>query len=401
MTEGTTDESQCAAHAGDPAETRWEVAGRYRDSSGKQRARNFDRKTDARAFLATVKTDMVRGTWVDPGQSNTRLGPYAETWFASRLNLRRSTAQTDEGILRRHILPALGDARMGRITRGDVQTWVKSLSETGLGPESVRRCHRMLRAILADAVDDRIITESPCRRISLPRLEHREHLYLTAEEVERLAVAIDVLYMPLVYSAVYLGCRWGELVGLKRENLDLLRRQVRIVGTLEEVRGIRYVEETKTRTSRRNLSLPPSLASLLAEHLARAPASEFVFTGPKGQWLRRSVFRRAEWKPALGHAGLDEGLRFHDLRHSCAALLIAQGAHPKEIQARLGHASITTTLNTYGHLWPSLGAQLDEKIDRVLVEARRNVDSMWTPEAQRVVALNTNASGDAQTSGDA
>jgi integrase len=260
----------------------------------------------------------------------------------------------------------------------------------------------MLRAILAEAVDDRIIPESPCRRISLPRLEHREHLYLTAEEVERLATAMDGLYRPLVYTAVYLGCRWGELVGLKRENVDLLRRQVRIVGTLEEVRGMRYVEETKTRTSRcRNLSLPPSLAELLAEHLSKAPVSAFVFTGPKGQWLRRSVFRRREWKPALREAGLDEGLRFHDLRHSCAGLLIAQGAHPKEIQARLGHASITTTLNTYGHLWPSLGVQLDEKIDRVFLEARATVASMWPDAASRVVALTVQAPGDAVTCGDA
>jgi integrase len=187
------------------------------------------------------------------------------------LNLRRSTEQKDEGILRRHILPPFGQARMTRITRIDVQLWIKTLSDDGLGPESVRRCHRMLRAILADAVDDRIIPESPCRRISLPRLEHREQLHLTAQEVERLATAMDALYRPLVYSAVHLGCRWGELAGLKRENLDLLRRQVRIVGTLEEVRGMRYVEETKTRTSRRNLSLPASLAELLAEHLSRAP----------------------------------------------------------------------------------------------------------------------------------
>lgn len=73
---------------------------------------------------------------------------------------------------------------------------------------------------------------------------------------------------------------------------------------------------------------------------------------------------------ALAAAGLDPGLRLHDLRHACAGLLIAQGAHPKEIQARLGHASITTTLNTYGHLWTSLGAQLDAKIERVFREAQ-------------------------------
>jgi integrase len=131
---------------------------------------------------------------------------------------------------------------------------VKDLSDGGLSAASVRRCYRVLNSILAEAVNDRLISESPCRRISLPRLPHRERLYLTAEEVERLAGVIDPLYRALVYSAVFLGRRWGELAGLRRENLDLVSRHVRIVGTLEEV-GSRpvYVGETKTTTSRRML----------------------------------------------------------------------------------------------------------------------------------------------------
>lgn len=224
----------------------------------------------------------------------------------------------------------------------------------------------------------------------MSRPAHREQSYLTAEEVERLVAATDDRYQALVSSAAYLGCRWGELAGLKRDNLDLLRRQVRIIGTLEEVGGqpMRYVEETKTRTSRRTLSIPGFLADLLAEHLAQAPSGEFVFLGPHGTWLRRSVFRRSWFKPALAAAGLDVDLRFHDLRHTAAGLLVAQGAHPKEIQARLGHASITTTLNTYGHLWPSLGVQLDDKIEAVHREAKANVASMWPAGGSKVVPLN-------------
>jgi integrase len=116
-----------------------------------------------------------------------------------------------------------------------------------------------------------------------------------APEVERLAAAIDPMFEALIYSAVYLGCRWGELVGLKRQNLNLLRRQVMIVGTLEEVGGSppRYVEETKS--SRRGLTIPPSLYEILAAHLAHAPESEFVFVGRGGGLLRRNTFRRRHW----------------------------------------------------------------------------------------------------------
>lgn len=367
---------------------------RYYDPSGRLRGKTFERKSDAQAFLAAAKTDIRRGAWVDPARSTTRFGPYALQWLDHKLNLRRSTMATDAGFLRKHILSRFGDVAIGRITRADVQQWVKELGETGLGPESVRRCHRMLKAILAEAVEERMIAESPCRRISLPRLNHREHRYLTTEEVERLALSIDELYRALVYSAVYLGCRWGELVGLKRENIDLLRGHVRVVGTLEEVGGLRYVEETKSRASRRALSLPAFLVEILAEHVRIAPASEFMFIGAKGQWLRRNVFRRSHWKPALVRAGVDQELRFHDLRHSCAALLIAQGAHPKEIQARLGHASITTTLNTYGHLWPSLGAQLDNKIEFAFRQARANVASVWPEGGARVVEMRDGTTGE-------
>lgn len=356
---------------------KWQA--RYYDPSGRLRGKTFDRKTDARAFVAAVKTDMRRGTWVDPARTNMRFEDLAREWWDGKLNLRRSTQATDEGCLRNHILPVFGRTPIGRITRADVQGWVREMVEAGVGPDTIHRSSRILKAILGEAVDARMIPESPWRRISLPRSVHREQRYLTVEEVERLAAATDERYRALIYSAAYLGCRWGELAGLKRENLDLAGRQVRIVGTLEEVggQGMRYVEETKTRTSRRTLSIPAFLVEVLAEHLRQAPAGEFVFVGPQGGWLRRSVFRRSWFKPALKAAGLDPALRFHDLRHSAAALLIAQGVHPKEIQARLGHASITTTLNTYGHLWPSLGAQVDSKIEAAHQAARANMASTW------------------------
>lgn len=147
-----------------------------------------------------------------------------------------------------------------------------------------------------------------------------------------------------------------------------------IVGSLEEVGGAapRYVEETKTKSSRRTLTIPPFLREILASHLAQAPESDFVFVGRDGGLLRRNNFRRRHWKPALLTARLPENLRFHDLRHTCASILIAQGAHPKEIQARLGHASIMTTMDRYGHLFPSLGAQLDDNLEKVFRHVRRS-----------------------------
>lgn len=370
---------------------KWQA--RYYDGSGRLRGKTFVRKTDARAFLAAVRTDMNRGTWIDPKRTTVRFHVLAGQWLDGKLNLRRSTYATDEGCLRNHILPEFGERSVGRISGADVQGWVRRMSHGGVGPDTIRRCHRILKAVLSEAVEARMIPESPCRRITLPRPTNGEQRYLTAEEVERLLSAMDEQHRALVACAAYLGCRWGELAGLKRENLDLARRQLRIVGTLEEVGGhpMRYVEETKTRTSRRTLSLPAFLAEALTEHVSGI-RGEFVFAGPQGGWFRRSVFRRAWFKPALLRAGLDPDLRFHDLRHTAAGLLIAQGAHPKEIQARLGHASITTTLNTYGHLWPSLGAALDEKIEAVHQAAAKNVACMWPVQVSEAGPAPTSGS---------
>ena len=166
-------------------------------------------------------------------------------------------------------MSAFGPVAVGGIRKADVQEWIRELQSEGLAPATIRQCYRILKAVMDEAVDHRLIAESPCRKIALPRIERQEHLNLEPAGVERLAAATDPRFRALVYSAVYLGCRWGELVGLKRQNLDLVRRRVMIVGTLEEVGGRppRYVEETKTRSSRRTLTVPPFLCEMLGKHL--------------------------------------------------------------------------------------------------------------------------------------
>jgi integrase len=134
----------------------------------------------------------------------------------------------------------------------------------------------------------------------------------------------------------------------------------------------RYVEATKTVNSRRKLSVPPFLIDELRDHLSEAPPSEFVFSTVEGHSLRRNNFRRRYWLPAVEEAGLAP-LRFHGLRHTCASLLIAQGAHAKEVQIRLGHASITTTMNVYGHLLPSWDERLIAGLDDTYQAARKGL----------------------------
>jgi len=365
---------------------------RFYGPDGKRRSRAFDRLSDAKRFMQDVAVDKRRGDYIDPRLARTQFDEWARKYFAGKLNLRASTRATDASFLSNHVIPAFEGVPLGRLTPLDVQAWVGELSER-LGPKSVRECYRLMRAIMVAAVESRMIPESPCRGVTLPRIPRQEQRFLSPAEVRRLAEEMPYSLSAIAYAAAYLGCRWGELAGLKREHLNLLRRRAHIVGALEEVGGrLRYVPETKSRASYRTLLIPPFLVEVLAEHLSSAPPSEFVFTTPKGRLLSRSSFRENYWLPAVARAELSP-LRFHDLRHTHAALLIAGGAHPKAVQARLGHASITTTLNTYGHLFPSLDEQLTEELERVFREA--NGDQMGTRDQETVIELPNREAGKA------
>lgn len=153
-------------------------------------------------------------------------------------------------------------------------------------------------------------------------------------------------------TAAYTGLRFGELAGLQRGDIDPLRGTLTVRRGVVEVAGRIDVGEPKTNASRRTIALSPWLAEDLAAHLADA-TTLYVFSSPNGGPLRRGNFRSRVWVPATVRAGL-EGVPFHSLRHTHAAMLIAAGVHVKTIQARLGHASITTTMNVYGHLFDGL-----------------------------------------------
>jgi integrase len=189
------------------------------------------------------------------------------------------------------------------------------------------------------AVEDGRLARSPCRRITLPRIEQSEKRFLTIEEVEQLAATIRPRYRAFVLTGAYTGLRPGELAALRTDRLDLLRRQLRVE------------EPLKTPAARRTVSFPPFLAEELATHMAtHSGQDDLVFTAPQGGRLRLELFRNRIWYPAVRDS-VGEPMRPHDLRHTHVALLIAAGEDPYVISRRVGHASIRTTYDVYGHLF--------------------------------------------------
>jgi integrase len=356
---------------------------RYRDRSGRQRTRTWPTKAEARTFLGTVETDLAQGTWTDPALGKVPFSSYAARWRASLAHLSPGTLGNVDSRLSFHILPAFSTWQMGRIEPVDVRAFVAELVEKGLAPSTVAGIYRVFSRIMYTAETDGVVPRTPCRGIRLPRqTSSTEQCFLGADEVRRLADAIEDRYKVLIYSAAYTGMRWGELAGLRVPRLDLLRGTIDVMEALTETNGNLRLGPTKTGKPR-TVSIPRFLGELLAEHLATFPATDsFVFSSAKGGPLRRSFYPR-HYKPAVRRAGLAPSLRFHDLRHSCAALLIAQGAHPKEIQERLGHSTIQLTFDRYGHLLPTLDERLREGLDATW----RTADAEELPATAEVVQL--------------
>jgi Phage integrase family len=190
------------------------------------------------------------------------------------------------------------------------------------------------------------------------------------DRVVELAAAIDPRYELLVRFAAYTGLRAGELVALRIRHLNLLRGRCEVGESATEVDGRLVWGPTKT-YARRTVHLPRFLCDQLAAYLAERPhgPDDLVFTAAQGGPLREQKFVAGIFKPAAAQAGLPHRLRFHDLRHTCASLLIAQGASVKAVQAQLGHASATVTLDRYGHLFPDELQRLADRLQDAYADA--------------------------------
>jgi integrase len=258
---------------------------------------------------------------------------------------------------------------LGDIGPQHIRVLVADLA-TKLAPSSVALCYQLGARIFRCAEEDGLIVKSPCTaNIKLPRQTRskRAERWLTIDELEHLADCIAPRFRVAVLVMGYMGLRFGELAGLKRTRLDLLHATLEVAGQIKEVSGHQsFTALPKTASGLRKLPLPASLATEIDEHLAsHSNHFEYVFSGRDGGPLRKTWARR-HFAPAALKAGLTP-LTPHHLRHTCAALLIARGAHAKDIQEWLGHSSYQVTMDVYGHLFPERQGELARGLD----ESRR------------------------------
>ncbi len=305
----------------------------------------FATKTDARAFLAGIETDLARGTFVDRDAGRITFGEYSSWWLDQR-PVRPRTRETYESQLNR-LLPTFANRELSSITPAEVRTWHGRLSKEGLHRNTVAKLYRLLRSIMTTAVDDGLLTINPVRIKGASAERIVERPLLTWDDVAALADAIHPRFDALVWTAAASGLRFGELTGLTVDHVDLDRCELRVSRSLSVERGHSpTLGPPKTESAHRTVEIPASTARRIAEHIEAfnvpdEPAT-LVFTSLRGGPLLNTYFA-PRWQKARSKVGL-EHVRFHDLRHLAGTEAATAGASLREVMARMGHSSSAASL---------------------------------------------------------
>jgi integrase len=303
------------------------------------------------------------------------LEEYAETWLATRRVRGRPLAPRTTALylwqLRRHVLPWLGSTPLTELSRAQVRAWHQTLCD-GPGVMTAAKCYRLLRAMLASAVEQELLAASPCTLKGAGDEWSPERPVVTVGQVFALADEVGERWRAAVLLAVFCGLRFGELSALRRCDVDLRAGTVTVRATAGEALGTgRVVGPPKSAAGRRVLTVPDAIRPDLRLHLARfaAPGEQgLVFVGPRGGPLQSANFGRAVWRPARERAGLP-ALHFHDLRHTGNTLAAATGASLAELMARMGHASTDAALR-YQHATRARDAALADALSELATQAR-------------------------------
>lgn len=327
----------------------------WRDATGRQKAKTFDTRKEAAAYLAETEASLARGTYVDPRAGRIHFRDFAAKWTAGR-SVEARTAERTLSLMRTHVLPRWGEWPIGRIDYMAIQAWVAELGKS-LAPATVAKCYGVLFMVLRTAVRARLIAYNPAEGIKVPNRGGREPRAASIEPVaffNELLPAVPAEHRAIVGMAAGAGLRWGECAGLPWDSVDLGTGLVRVRQVAVELPGgVILRPYPKSRAGVRTAPLPGWLTTLLTARraaLAEVPApGALVFASEAGTPLRRSNFRRRVWAPALRRAGLPASLRFHDLRHSYATWLVSDGVPVNMVQRVMGHQKASTTLDRYTH----------------------------------------------------
>ena len=338
--------------------------GSYFGPDGKRRYVSGKTKEETRSKLRSARADADRGLVFD--SPDLKVGAFLTGWLHDSVkgSVKPITHVSYQRLVNKHIIPAIGNVKLSKLSPAHLQGFYRSKLDGGLSPRTVQYIHVVLHRALKQALRWGYVTRNVSEAVDPPKVHKKEFTPLSPEQARAfLETASGDRLEALYVLAVHTGMRQGELLALRWDDVDLEA-------------GVLRVRGTKTARSRRTVTLSETALEALRSHLTRQleeidrvgslwQENGLVFATQIGTPLNRHNLARRSFKPLLEAAGLAR-IRFHDLRHTCATILLSQGVHAKFVQELLGHATIAITLDTYSHVLPGMGGGTAEAMDKAL-----------------------------------
>lgn len=341
------------------------------DENGKRLRKDVYGKTkrEVQEKLTRMQSDSLNGTLLETQRIT--VAEFMKRWLedAARPSVRETTYVWYEGLIRLHIAPRIGGVQLAKLTPMHIQGLYSQLERAGASPRLRQKVHAVLHRALNQAMKWGYVTRNVCDAVDKPKVAKKDMQVLSPQEVGRfLEAARDDRLYAMYVLALTTGLRQGELLGLYWKDIDLKSGTIAVQASLIEVKGQVYRAEPKSAKGRRQVDIPEVATAALKEHrkrmLAEGHTATWVFCTRNGTPYRKSNLVQKSFRPILTRAELPQ-IRFHDLRHTAATLLLKEGVHPKIVQERLGHSQISLTLDTYSHVLPSMQKEAADKLDRL------------------------------------
>ncbi len=349
--------------------------------TGKLKRRTFYGKTRSEVAQKMAKTvnEVNNGSYVEP--SNITLEQWLYDWLKSKVNIEDETRKIYEKNIELHIAPVLGKMKLKDIRHRDIQAFIREKSlngrldgKGGLAPKMVKNIFRTLFSALKQAHKERLTIYNEAEEVELPKVKKKEIKTLSVEEVSKfLSFIKEHPNYVAIRLDLFCGLRRGELLGLRWKDIDLKKGIIKIN---QQIVTSKRIKNLKTASSKRTITLYGNIIDLLKEHKSKQnevklllgtsykKELDLVFCHGDGSPLSPKVFYN-QYKTLLDRAGL-ESISLHALRHTAATLMLEAGIPAKTVQEILGHSSISTTLDVYGHVTPKMQNDAAQKMNEII-----------------------------------
>jgi len=354
--------------------------------SGKRKRRTVygATKGEVREKIDQLKTDVKAG--VLPDGSAITIGQLLDRWLQTKkASLGVRTFEERQAVIDNHLRPRIGGMKLSKLNSLHIDGLYADLANDRVGAPTIRGAANVLGTVLNYAVKRKLIVHNPAAAVAKPKVTDREMASLDDEQARAvLLAAVDSNVFAILTTALGTGMRQGELLALRWDDIDLRKGTIFVRVSLAQTRDRQFhVKETKTKASRRVITLPANAIDALTRHKATAMKAGLlaapVFCTRNGNFLNKTNVLRAfrgvvtKANKSIGSAAenaavarlIPETIRFHDLRHTCASLLLSKGCSLKAVSARLGHSNPSLTLRVYAHCLPNDDLQLTGELNKM------------------------------------